>query len=104
MSTETNNENSIFDSGETSRTIRYEVVVTGEKIGEYREQINTNPGDGTLGHTLIIERKNEETGLFEAVVPGNEKDWKYIQNSIERDQSLKDEINSWYIDKCKSLY
>ena len=99
MSTETTNENSIFESGETSRTIRYEVVVTGEKIGEYREQINTVPGDGTLGHTLIIERKNEETGEFEAVVPGNEQDWDYIRYSIERDQALKDELNSWYIDE-----
>ena len=99
MSTETTNENSIFESGETSRTIRYDITINGEQIGEYREQINTNPGDGTLGHTLIIERKNEETGLFEVVVPGNDKDWKEIQFSIERDQALKDELNSWYIDE-----
>ena len=96
MSIDTKNENSIFESGETSRTIRYDVTITGEKIGEYREQINTSPGDGTLGHTLIIERKNEVTGEFEAVIPGNDKDWKQIQLSIERDQKLKDEINSWY--------
>lgn len=99
MSTETTNENSIFESGETSRTIRYDITINGEQIGEYREQINTVPGDGTLGHTLIIERKNEETGEFEAVVPGNEQDWDYIRYSIERDQALKDELNSWYIDE-----
>ena len=96
MSTETTNENSIFESGETSRTIRYDITINGEQIGEYREQINTSPGDGTLGHTLIIERKNEITGEFEAVVPGNDTDWKEIQFSLERDQALKDEINSWY--------